>query len=301
VLNKILLIDDCRSIHGLVRLRLRDEPVELQCAFDGESGLKLAQSIKPDLILLDVEMPEQDGFEVCRRLKADAATMSIPIIFLTGAGSTDQKIRGLELGAVDYVTKPFDPAELRARVRATLRTKYLMDLLSRKAMIDGLTGLWNRAYFDARLISDLSAAKRTGATLSCIMIDVDRFKQINDNHGHPFGDDVLRNIAQLLSDGCREEDTLCRYGGEEFAVLCPATSAEMAALLAERLRQAVQDMQIHRQGLVIPVTCSFGIADIHAAPPATVVEMADRALYEAKHTGRNRIVIASATVGRAVV
>src|SRR6185369_4418008 len=119
-------------------------------------------------------MPDMDGFEVCRRLKAQPATMNIPIVFLTGAGSTDEKIRGLNLGAVDYVTKPFEPAELRARVRASLRTKYLLDLLTQKAMIDGLTGLWNRKYFDQRLESEIALRQRVTSPLSLIMVDVDR-------------------------------------------------------------------------------------------------------------------------------
>lgn len=291
--QKVLLIDDCPSIHGLVRARLREEAVELHSAFDGESGIAQAATLSPDLVLLDVEMPSTNGFEVCRRLKDDPRTMHVPVIFLTGAASTEEKIRGLELGATDYVTKPFDPAELRARVRASLRTKYLMDLLSRKAMIDGLTGLFNRAYFDARLIAEMSLARRTQAPLACIMVDVDRFKQINDLHGHPFGDEVLRGIAQVLGEHCRNEDTVCRYGGEEFVVLCPNTASAAAANLAERLREAIEQNTWTRNGLNVQVTCSFGVSDLHGAPPPCVVEMADQALYRAKQGGRNRVVTAT--------
>jgi diguanylate cyclase (GGDEF)-like protein len=197
------------------------------------------------------------------------------------------------MGAIDYVTKPFDPAELRARVRASLRTKYLMDLLSRKAMIDGLTGLFNRAYFDARLIAEMSLARRTHAPLSCIMVDVDRFKQINDLHGHPFGDEVLRGIGQILADHCRTEDTVCRYGGEEFVVLCPNSASAAAANMAERLRDAIEQNTWTKNGLNVQVTCSFGVADLKGSPPPFVVEMADQALYSAKQNGRNRVVIAS--------
>ncbi len=291
--QKVLLIDDCPSIHGLVRARLREEAVELHSAFDGESGIAQAATLSPDLVLLDVEMPSTNGFEVCRRLKDDPRTMHVPVIFLTGAASTEEKIRGLELGATDYVTKPFDPAELRARVRASLRTKYLMDLLSRKAMIDGLTGLFNRAYFDARLIAEMSLSRRTQAPLACIMVDVDRFKQINDLHGHPFGDEVLRGIGQVLGEHCRNEDTVCRYGGEEFVVLCPNTASAAAANLAERLREAIEQNTWTRNGLNVQVTCSFGVSDLHGAPPPCVVEMADQALYRAKQGGRNRVVTAT--------
>jgi diguanylate cyclase (GGDEF)-like protein len=292
VAQKVLLIDDCPSIHGLVRARLRDEPIELHSAFDGESGLAQAASLAPDLVLLDVEMPATNGFEVCRKLKDDPRTMHVPVIFLTGAASTQEKIRGLEMGAIDYVTKPFDPAELRARVRASLRTKYLMDLLSRKAMIDGLTGLFNRAYFDARLIAEMSLARRTHAPLSCIMVDVDRFKQINDLHGHPFGDEVLRGIGQILADHCRTEDTVCRYGGEEFVVLCPNSASAAAANMAERLRDAIEQNTWTKNGLNVQVTCSFGVADLKEAPPA-LVDLADEALYRAKQGGRNQVIIAT--------
>ena len=290
--QRVLLIDDCPSIHGLVRTRLREQPIELHSAFDGESGLQSAVALAPDLILLDVEMPAPDGFEVCHRLKDDSRTMSIPVIFLTGATSTEEKIKGLELGAVDYITKPFDPAELRARVRASLRTKYLMDLLARKAMIDGLTGLFNRTYFDARLVAELAHSTRTGAPLSCIMLDVDRFKQINDTYGHPFGDEVLRGIAQILNENCRTEDTICRYGGEEFVILCPNTAAAATASLAERIRKSVEAARFMRNGIDVHVTCSFGIADLRNPPPPGVVELADQALYRAKQEGRNRVVVA---------
>jgi diguanylate cyclase (GGDEF)-like protein len=292
VAQKVLLIDDCPSIHGLVRARLREEPVELHSAFDGESGLAAAATLAPDLVLLDVEMPGTNGFEVCRRMKDDPRTIHIPVIFLTGASSTQEKIRGLELGAIDYVTKPFDPAELRARVRASLRTKYLMDLLSRKAMIDGLTGLFNRAYFDARLVAELSLARRSLAPLSCIMLDVDRFKQINDLHGHPFGDEVLRGIGQVLAEHCRTEDTVCRYGGEEFIVLCPNTGSSAAASLAERLRDGIEQSAWTKNGMPVQITCSFGVSDLHGITPPSVVDLADQALYRAKQTGRNRVVIA---------
>jgi two-component system, cell cycle response regulator len=289
--QKVLLIDDCPSIHGLVRTRLREQPIELHSAFDGESGLQSAVTLAPDLILLDVEMPAPDGFEVCHRLKDDSRTMSIPVIFLTGATSTEEKIKGLELGAVDYITKPFDPAELRARVRASLRTKYLMDLLARKAMIDGLSGLWNRAYLDARLEAEMSLALRTGRPIACIMLDVDKFKMVNDRFGHPFGDEVLRMVATTLGNGCRAEDIVCRYGGEEFAVLLPNTPAQAAVELAERLRIAIESEPFQFKNTPVKVTASFGVAGLRTDDPRSIIEAADAALYVAKHSGRNRVCI----------
>ena len=287
--QKILLIDDCPEMHELVRARLEDEPVELHTVSTGEAGLRAALELSPDLVLLDVEIPAPEGFEVCRRLKEDPRTMQIPVIFLTGAGSTEDKIRGLDLGAVDYVTKPFEPAELQARVRASLRTKYLLDLLSRKAMIDGLTGLFNRTYFDARLTAESALARRTNAPLSCMLLDVDHFKKINDRHGHLLGDEVLRGIGYLLTECCRTEDTVCRFGGEEFVILCPNTPASSTTLLAERLRQRVGSTPFVRNGQMTRATASFGVSGFHG-DAMSMVEMADKCMYAAKQQGRNRVI-----------
>ncbi len=287
--DTILVIDDSPDIHALVKVRLGKEQVVIRSASDGASGLEAAREIRPDLILLDVDMPERDGFAVCADLKADAATMNIPVIFLTGAATTDDKIRGLELGAADYVTKPFDPAELKARVRASLRTRTLMELLSKKAMIDGLTGLWNRTYLDIHLTIEIASAHRTDQPLSCIMADVDHFKHINDTYGHSFGDELLRTIAALIAANCRTEDIVCRYGGEEFTVLLPRTPLFRAAELAERLRLAIEAQTFTYRDKPIRVTCSFGVANLREASSPSLVELADAALYTAKRSGRNRV------------
>ncbi|MGA3066279.1 MAG: diguanylate cyclase [Tepidisphaeraceae bacterium] len=290
--QKVLLVDDSPSIHTLVRARLAGEPITVHSAYSSAEGLTMAKELLPDLVLLDVDMPDPDGFEVCRRLKADTATVQIPIVFLTGASSPDERIFGLELGAVDYVTKPFNPAELRARVRASLRTKYLMDLLAKRAQIDGLTGLWNRAHFEERLKQEHSLATRIGRPLSCVMADVDHFKSVNDTYGHPFGDEALRGIAGVLSDVGRAEDIICRLGGEEFVVLCPNTALAGAVRLAERCREAVLAMKLMHQGKPVRVTCSFGVAEEGCRP--SIIEAADKALYQAKHGGRDRVVAAEA-------
>jgi two-component system, cell cycle response regulator len=292
--DKILVIDDSPDIHALVKVRLGKEDVVIYSAHNGASGIAAALEIQPDLILLDVEMPDQDGFSVCAKLKADSRTKDISIIFLTGATSTEDKILGLELGATDYVTKPFDPAELRARVRASLRTRYLVELLSKKAMIDGLTGLWNRTYLDAHLVIELSSARRSGQPLSCIMADVDNFKSINDGCGHGFGDDVLRTIAAAFTQTCRIEDIVCRYGGEEFTILLPNTPLQGAAELAERLRIAVESRPLSYRDVPVTITCSFGVADLRGPVPPSLVELADEALYRAKHSGRNRVEVCEA-------
>jgi diguanylate cyclase (GGDEF)-like protein len=301
VRQKVLAIDDSEAIHALLRARLSTEPVELHHAAGGIEGLRRASELLPDLILLDVEMPDPDGFEVCRQLKAQTRTQTIPVVFLSGAASTEQKIQGLELGATDYIAKPFDPAELRARVRASLRTKYLMDLLARKAMIDGLTGLWNRAYFENRLNTELSLARRAQQRLACVMIDLDHFKLVNDRFGHPFGDEVLRSVAQILSETGRSEDVVCRYGGEEFVLLAPNTRAEAAVELAERARRAIESHEWNHGGKTVSVTCSAGVADLQNSPPPSILERADAALYQAKHDGRNRVVLAAPATPTKVV
>lgn len=287
--QKILVIDDSKPIQMLIRARLGDEPVDLHFASDGDTGLRMAREVGPDLILLDVEMPGTSGFDVCVTLKSDAQTMHVPVIFLTGATSTDEKIRGLDLGAVDYVTKPFEPAELRARVRASLRTKFLVDLLAKKAQIDGLTGLWNRAFFDSRLAQEAALTARTGAPLSVLLLDVDHFKSVNDRFGHPFGDTVLRSVAQVVVDAGRTTDVVCRYGGEEIAMVAPNTGLTGAALLAERIRSRIAAMGLSHRGAPVQVTASIGVSPVAPGPANQAVADADAALYRAKQAGRNRV------------
>lgn len=197
--------------------------MQIHSALDGEQGLLLAESVRPDLILLDVEKPGIDGYEVCKRLKTNADIFNIPVIFLTAMSTPEQKVHGLELGAVDYVTKPFNPAELLARVRASLRTHGLIQLLEQKALIDFLTGLGNIAIFKRRLAAEISLRARTGNDLAVIVVDVDDLQNINDTQGPPFGDRVLQKIATILSGVCRTEDVPCRLGGDAFVILTPNT------------------------------------------------------------------------------
>src|SRR5450432_381499 len=284
----VLIIDDSPAIHTLLHARLRDEPVALHSANSGDEGLAMASSLAPDLILLDVDMPDPNGFEVCKRIKADPRLAATPIIFLTGAATTEQKIQGLELGAMDYITKPFDPAELRARVRGALRLKFLMDLLTQKAQIDALTGLWNRRYFDQRLEAEISLAKRSRRPLGILMLDLDHFKSINDRYGHPMGDEVLRRVGAQLAASVRTEDIVCRYGGEEFAIVAPNISAG-ALQLAERLRSAIEKMSFSFGGHDVKVTVSIGAAGVDDSPTQALLVQADSALYRAKQNGRNRV------------
>ena len=185
--HQILVIDDSEKVHTLVRGVLAREPVDIQSATDPEYGLVLAASQRPDLILLDIDMPGMTGFDVCNRLKADPATAASPVIFLTGQNSAQEKVQGFGVGAVDYITKPFNPTELLARVRASLKTHQAIRSLEARALTDPLTGLWNRAMFNQRVSAEIGARSRTGSALSIIMLDIDGFKKINDLYGHPAG------------------------------------------------------------------------------------------------------------------
>jgi diguanylate cyclase (GGDEF)-like protein len=289
----VLIIDDAKNIHALVRARLGGEELELHSCYTADQGLAMASQLLPDLILLDLEMPEIDGAEICRRLKQQSATMSIPVVFLTGAGATQEKLKGLEAGAVDFVSKPFDPAELRARVRAALRTKYLLDLLNKKALVDGLSGLWNRTYFDQALAAQMSLARRSGQAVSVCLCDMDHFKSINDRFGHLTGDEALRVVAAYFQATCRIEDVVCRFSGETFGIIVPNTPADRAVIMCERLRTKVSELKLSHRGMPVLVTCSFGIADIATCGDAQVVSAAQEALRKSKMIGPDRIEVAS--------
>jgi diguanylate cyclase (GGDEF)-like protein len=280
--SQILLIDDAKPIHTLVTTLLSDEPVQIASAMDGAYGLTMAKSLRPDLILLDVEMPGIDGYEVCRRLKLDPELFSIPVIFLTALSSPEEKVRGLELGAVDYVTKPFNPAELLARVRGSLRTRQAIKLLEERALIDFLTGLGNRAMFKQRLAAEVSLRVRTGKSLACIVVDVDDFQSINDEQGHPFADRVLQAIAKVIGDKCRVEDVACRLGGDAFVILTPNTEPPEATGLANRIESALKDLQLNHKGFPIKVKCSVAVAPSIDVFDHLMWERANQAIDQAR-------------------
>ena len=291
----ILVIDDSPDIHALLAARLRPENLDLHAAIDGPEGIRKARELQPDLILLDVDLPEMSGYEVCRRLKEDPLTASLQIIFLSGDGQSISKVQGLDLGAVDYVTKPFEAAELRARVRAALRTRRYQELLSQRAQIDGLTGIWNRSYFDRRLAEEIAAARRYKRELSLLMFDLDHFKKINDTYGHPLGDQVLQSMGELLSSKMRTTDAPCRYGGEEFAVILTDTDRTQARVAAERVQHGLAELRFTSKGRAFGVSASIGLAstDVLIAAgqlsAANFIALADDGLYMAKEAGRNRV------------
>jgi diguanylate cyclase (GGDEF)-like protein len=285
----ILLVDDSIPLHRLIGHQLEPDQITVHSAYDGDSALALAALHRPDLILMDVDMPQLDGFEACRRLQSNPTTANIPIIFLSADSVAVDKVKGLDLGAIDYITKPFKPEELRARVRAALRSKRELDTAT---MVDGLTGLWNGAYLQIQLAAKLSLARRVGRPLACIVADVDHLEAINAGRGRDFGNEVVRLVARILSSQLRAEDTLCRIDGGRFALLVAGANRAAAAHLTDRLRGEIQRQLQSRGPAALGVTCSFGVADTHIADDATILDRAHAAVGRAKESGRNRVCIA---------
>jgi len=287
---KVLMIDDSPDALAVAKARLTKEHLDIVCAGGGVSGLETARREKPDIILLDVDMPDMSGFEVCRALKADAELCMIPVLFLSGVTAPEDKVQGLDLGAVDYVAKPFDAFELRARVRAALRTKHLQDLLMEHAHIDPLTGLPNRRALMERLQCEWARIERHGGQLSFIMADLDHFKNVNDLYGHHVGDKLLQETARAIADECRENDLPARYGGEEFSIVVPDETAASAVHLAERCRRKISECCIVVRNETVQVTASFGVSDSRGVSSLEdMMRRADEALYWSKQAGRNRV------------
>ncbi|MBB5204325.1 diguanylate cyclase (GGDEF)-like protein [Inhella inkyongensis] len=291
---RLLIVDDQPvNVQALYRSFAPDHQVF--AATRGEQALQLAVQQRPDLILLDLELPDLHGLQVCARLKAQELTRDIPIIIVTAHGDDAIETQGLEAGAVDFIHKPINPAVVRARVKTHLTLKRQSDLLRQLAFVDGLTGLHNRRALDERLDAEMRHAARNDKPLSVLLLDVDFFKRYNDHHGHQAGDEALRRVAAALRGSMlRPADLAARYGGEEFACLLPETELDGALLVAERLRAAVEALQLPhgKSDAAECVTVSIGVAGKPGRPggePGHAWRAADLALYEAKRQGRNRV------------
>ncbi len=290
---KVLVVDDSPDVHRLLKARLKQEEIEIISVANGAEALVALKGPRPDLILLDLDMPDMDGFEVLRAIKDNGETFHIPVIVLSGLDSSEDKVAAFDLGAHDYIIKPFELTELRVRIRAALKLNFLLQMLAQRAQIDGLTGLWNRAYFDRRVQDEVARVQRHGGPLSIAFFDADHFKSINDTFGHPAGDSVLQGIGQIIQRESRQSDIACRYGGEEFVLIMPATSPADAQAFCERLRAAFEATVWPRHP-ERKVTVSIGIAGAASAvglSAASWVEAADKCLYAAKKAGRNRVVL----------
>ena len=291
--GNLLIIDDERCNRRILAEILKPAHAVF-CASSGSEAFTLLAAQEIDLILLDVMMPEMDGYEVCRRLKEDPATEHIPVLFVTSKDDPLDEMRGLDLGAIDYLIKPVHPEVIKARVRNHLALKRYAECLARLSFIDGLTGIANRRYLDERLQQEWRRALREDQLISLLLIDIDFFKKYNDFYGHLAGDDSLRQVASAIAQSAaRGCDLAARYGGEEFTVLLPGENSDGAIAVAQKIMQAISELKIvHAVSEVSPLlTVSIGIATILPCKDMTadaLLKMADRALYKAKASGRNR-------------
>ncbi|MEW6109861.1 MAG: diguanylate cyclase [Nitrospirota bacterium] len=304
---KVLLVEDDSLQANVTKEILQKAGYDVLWAQDGIQAIKTVKTTKPDIILLDVILPGLDGHEICRWLKLEESTKGIPVIMLTVKKELSDKISGLQVGADDYLPKPYNELELNARIYASLRTKALQDELRMKnrqleellykveymAITDALTGLYNRRRFHDVLLKEFERAKRYSTPFSVVMMDIDHFKRINDNYGHMVGDMVLREVAGLIKKNIREIDTAARYGGEEYMVILPNTDKKDAFIVAERMRANIENNKFSDiENNIITVSIGIsGMADKDIYNEDELVRCADLALYRAKQNGRNRIEI----------
>lgn len=293
----VLIVDDAKGNIKVLAELLRAE-FKIRATTSGEKALEIAFSDNPpDLILLDVMMPEMDGYEVCKRLKSSAQTKGIPIIFITGKVLEEDEIYGLNLGAVDYITKPFNPVIIKARVNTHAELKRYHEYLEGISYLDGLTGIPNRRRFNEYLDLTWNFAERESLPISIILMDIDHFKQFNDNYGHQEGDACLIQISQALSEAVvRKTDFFARYGGEEFVYILPNTNIDNAVVIAEKLRISIMALQIPHaySSAGNSVTISLGVATMipdRNSFYSVLIKAADDALYKSKKNGKNKMSI----------
>jgi len=312
--GKLLLVEDSESQGNHIKSLLERLGYQVAWVQTGIDALRVVREDPPDLVVLDVVMRDMDGLAVCRWLKMSPDTRDIPVLMLTVKGELHQRVEGLNIGANDYLPKPFADEELEARIFASLRMKAsAIELRKRNtelesmlhhvealAITDPLTGLFNRRRFADVLRHEFAMTRRYGSTLSCVLIDIDHFKSINDRFGHNVGDQVLRALAERFSQNLREVDLAARYGGEEFAILLPQTPKVGAIVVAERIANRVRGEGYGMEGANFSVTVSIGVActsDIDSENPDDLVRAADTALYLAKGRGRDRVVAYSVSAG----
>ncbi len=295
-LPSILIVEDNKMDAMLLQRYLHGEPYQIKLANDGEEAISRSRQERIDVILLDLLLPGKDGFEVCKILKEMEQTQNIQIVAITGLSDLDSKLKGIELGVDDYLTKPVNMHVLRTRIKSLVKKKALLDRLCDKyemavhsAITDKLTGLYNRRYFDYFLDLELKRSLRENSSLALLMIDVDNFKQINDTLGHLFGDKILNKLGDLIKSNIRETDLAARYGGEEFSIVMSNTSFDEAEEIAERIRKSVELFKFGEKKIVTTVSIGIALHPFDAKSVQELLDSADSALYRAKHNGKNQI------------
>jgi diguanylate cyclase (GGDEF)-like protein len=301
--HRILMVEDSRVSLEVYAQRLERRGYQVVTAISVEEARVELESGLPDLILLDVFMPKISGFEFVRELRADPKTTRVPIILISALSDTSHIVQGLELGANDYVTKPIVMPILTARMEALLRSSELVrrlevqtELLSKLAAFDDLTGVYNRRSMFHHLEAELSRCRRYGRSIGILMIDIDHFKRVNDEHGHLVGDQALRWVAGTLQSELRSMDFLCRYGGEEFCAILPETNRPGVARAGERLRSAIERTSFDSDDAQMRLSVSVGGASWVAEESTQypdLLALADASLLEAKRAGRNQVRVAN--------
>ena len=291
-IENILVVDDT-EINIDILLELLSGSYEVSVATTGQIALEVVEEEKIDLILLDIIMPDMDGYEVCKQLKSNEKTKEIPVIFITAKSDEDSIEKAYDIGGSDYVTKPFRPKELMARVRKELQLRRYQEELKFMASTDPMTKLYNRRYFSDISQQILALAKRDQTAVSLIMLDIDKFKNINDTYGHQAGDDAIIALSERLKAHQRKSDIICRFGGEEFVILLPETSMEQAAIVAEKIGADVEHTLLNiAPDTNINLTISLGVSQVNIDDETSIepaLNRADEALYVAKNAGRNRV------------
>lgn len=292
--QSILIVDDEKNNRALLSQLLKNE-YRIILAKNGEQAIERVHEHSPDLILLDVLMPVLDGYETIKRLKNDDAMRNIPVIFISGLDSILDESKGLCLGALDYITKPFHPDIVQARVRNHLSTVRVCQLLEKMALLDGLTEIPNRRSYDLNVEKEWCRCMRTGKDISLIMIDIDYFKRYNDHYGHGAGDHVLQGVAQALQMVLqRPGDIVYRYGGEEFVVLLPETDAAGGQRIAQKMRKAIYQLSIDHSISEASDVITISLGGRTEKPngensPESLLKAADVMLYRAKDGGKNQV------------
>jgi diguanylate cyclase (GGDEF)-like protein len=297
---RVLVADDEEDARSALAEVLQPE-CEVVGAADGAEAVERARAEHPDLVLMDLSMPNVDGLQALRRIRADPSTAEVPVIFVSARGDDSVKARALDMGAVDYLQKPFSERELRARVERTLRQSRSQSALRELAQTDPLTGLANLRAFRTRLSEEVKRARRYRTSLTCVMADMDNLKPVNDDLGHAAGDHAIAAVAAVVRAQLRETDFGARYGGDEFVLLLPHTDRDEGRVLAERICSRLKSTVLEVSGRRIPIGASFGVACISESSPEDgaedLVRAADAALYRAKRAGRGRVEVAGPAEG----